>query len=90
MTVLWRGVCLRSAPTRVHRPAEARLAAFGIGNVVNCWTPLVSATAKNGAMKIIPKSQNAGILRHVQIGMYYTLFPPRVRFRLRGVEGGAL
>lgn len=69
--VVWHqdaGLTESGAPNKA--PAEARLAAFGIGNVVNCWTPLVSATAKNGAMKFIPKSQNAGILRHVQIGMY--------------------
>ena len=51
-------------------PMEQRLDAFGLGRVVNCWTPLVPATRENGAMKFVPGSQKGGILEHVLIGKY--------------------
>jgi ectoine hydroxylase-related dioxygenase (phytanoyl-CoA dioxygenase family) len=54
-------------------PVEERLDSYGIGKVVNCWTPLVKANRENGAMKFIPRSQKLGILGHeiggVQPGM---------------------
>jgi len=54
-------------------PMEERLDSYGIGKVVNCWTPLVKVTKENGAMKFIPRSQKLGILDHeiggVQPGM---------------------
>ena len=49
---------------------EERTDAFGLGRVVNCWAPLVEATAENGAMKFIRGSQNRGILEHVFLGSY--------------------
>ena len=51
-------------------PLDERVDAFGLGRVVNCWTPLVPATAKNGAMKFIKRSQERGILEHVFVGSY--------------------
>lgn len=45
-------------------PVEERMYAFGLGSVVNCWTPLVPARVENGCMKFVPKSQNLGILPH--------------------------
>lgn len=51
-------------------PVEERLHAYGIGSVVNCWSPLVSARASNGAMKFVPESQKLGILPHVNLGKY--------------------
>ena len=51
-------------------PMEQRLDAFGLGRVVNCWTPLVPATRENGAMKFVPGSQKGGILEHQLIGSY--------------------
>ena len=51
-------------------PIEERVDAFGLGRVVNCWTPLVPATATNGAMKFIKGSQTRGILEHVFLGAY--------------------
>ena len=44
---------------------KERLDSYGIGKVVNCWTPLVNVTKENGAMKFIPRSQRLGILKHV-------------------------
>jgi len=51
-------------------PTEERLAAFGPGVTVNCWTPLVPARATNGAMKFVPRSHQRGILPHVRLGTY--------------------
>ena len=51
-------------------PIEQRVDAFGLGRVVNCWTPLVPATIQNGAMKFIRGSQHRGILEHVFLGAY--------------------
>jgi len=51
-------------------PLDERVDAFGLGRVVNCWTPLVPATAENGAMKFIKGSQHRGILEHVFLGAY--------------------
>ena len=35
---------------------------------LTCWCPLDDATAENGAVRVIPGSQNAGILRHERRG----------------------
>ena len=51
-------------------PIDERERAFGLGRVVNCWCPLVKATAANGAMKFIKGSQRRGILEHEFIGAY--------------------
>ena len=51
-------------------PIEERLTAFGIGKIVNVWTPLVNVNAENGAMKFIPGSQKLGILEHEIGGSY--------------------
>lgn len=47
-----------------------RLDAFGVGRVVNCWTPLVEVNQGNGAMKFLPGSHHRGILEHVLLGSY--------------------
>ena len=49
---------------------DERLDAFGIGSVVNCWTPLVEVTRENGAMKFIVGSHHRGILEHRLLGSY--------------------
>ena len=46
-------------------PAAERLDAFGLGRVVNVWSPLVPVRVANGAMKFIPRSHRLGILPHV-------------------------
>ena len=51
-------------------PINQRLDAFGIGHVVNCWTPLVEVTRENGAMKFLPGSHHRGILKHILLGSY--------------------
>ena len=47
-----------------------RLDAFGIGSLVNFWTPLVDVTRENGAMKFLPGSHHMGILDHELLGFY--------------------
>ena len=35
-------------------PPETRSDAFAVGNIVNCWTPLVEATVESGCMAFVP------------------------------------
>ena len=49
---------------------EERMDSFGLGAVVNCWSPLVNATVKNGCMKFVPKSHKTGLLVHEKVGLY--------------------
>ena len=51
-------------------PIDERLDAFGIGNVVNCWAPLVKVTKENGAMKFLKGSHHRGIMKHKLLGSY--------------------
>ena len=50
---------------------DERLDAFGIGRVVNCWTPLVDVTKENGAMKFLPGSHHRGILERIRLGLIH-------------------
>ena len=63
--VVWhQDAGLRSDGGPSTAPVAERLEAFGIGKVVNVWTPLVPARVANGCMKVVPKSHSLGILEH--------------------------
>lgn len=61
---------LRSDGKPNDAPIEERTFAFNPSVCVNVWTPLVRASAANGCMKMIPGSQNEGIMKHEVYGSY--------------------
>lgn len=70
-SVTWHqdaGLRADGGPSNVD--VNERLASFGLGRVVNLWTPLVKATRDNGAMIFVPGSHNDSILKHEVIGAY--------------------
>ena len=70
-TVVWhQDAGLQADGSVSTAPVAERLDAFGIGKIVNVWTPLVNVTVENGAMKFIPGSQKLGILEHEVGGSY--------------------
>ena len=52
-------------------PIAERNDAFGLGKLVNVWTPLVECTRENGAMQMIPGSHRLGLLEHEMGGAYW-------------------
>jgi len=46
-------------------PVEERNSAFGLGNLLNVWAPLVPVNVKNGCMEFVPCSHKLGVVKHV-------------------------
>ena len=64
--VVWHqdaGLTSTGAPNL--QTVEERTASFGMASIINVWSPLVDATASNGAMKFVPGSHKLGCLPHI-------------------------
>jgi ectoine hydroxylase-related dioxygenase (phytanoyl-CoA dioxygenase family) len=69
--VVWhQDAGLRSDGGPSTAPEAERLENFGVGKVVNVWTPLVPARVGNGCMKVVPKSHELGLLEHALVSCY--------------------
>ena len=69
--VVWHqdaGLAADGGPNKA--PVKEREKSLGHDVIVNCWTPLVSATRKNGCMMVVPGTHKLGIQKHVSEGHY--------------------
>ena len=62
------GLLPDGSPNRAD--AGQRLRDFGLSAMVNCWAPLVRATAHTGCMKCVPGTHKLGCVDHVVLGTY--------------------
>jgi len=69
--VAWHQDCGLNPDGSVNTaPLQERLHAFDLDAMINCWAPLVPATAANGCMRFIPGTHKLGPVKHVDIGKY--------------------